>query len=123
MKLIIILFLFFSTVDKQNYYVKLENFQKYTKYVMVKYENNKGKIVTKEVKIRPKGYYGFFVHDKIFYLFSVSYHRGGKVRYNVSGKDGIDFMRKIGGGRTVYYQKVDCEMHLRGVFKTVHLGV
>ena len=90
---------------------------------MVKYENIKGKTVTKEMKIRPKKHYGFFVYDPIFYLGVVSYHSGGKVHYDVRGKDGVGFMKQIGGGRTIYYQKIDAEMQLRGFFKTVHLGI
>jgi len=107
----------------KNYYVKLENTSKYAKYVMVEYKDNKGKTATKEVKLRPKGYYSFFVYDNIFYVGAVSYHNNGKVRYDVRGKDGVGFMKKIGDGRPVYYKKIDCEMQLRGFFKTVHIGI
>jgi len=123
MKFLLILFLLFSTVEKRNYYVKLENYSRYTKFVMVKYENNKGKTVTKEIKLRPKRHYGFFVYDQVFYLGAVSYHSNGRVRFDVRGKDGVGFMKRIGGGRPIYYQKFDCENYLRGVFKTVHLGI
>jgi hypothetical protein len=121
--IILIIFILFSTVEKRNYYVKLENYTNYTKYVKVKYENNKDKTTTKEIKIRPKGRYEFFVHDPIFYVYSVSFHRGGKVRAGTHGKDGIGFFRTMIKGKTAYYQKIDCNMMLRGVFKTVHLGV
>ena len=113
----------FSSVENKNYYVKLENYTNYTKYVLVKYENNKEKTITKEIKLTKKQHYGFFVHDPIFYLYSVSFHKGGKVRAGLHGKDGIGFIRKILNGKTAYYQKIDCEMQLRGVFKTVHIGV
>ena len=63
------------------------------------------------------------VHDPIFYLYSVSFHRGGKIRAGVHGKDGIGFMRVILNGKMIYYQKIDCEMQLRGILKTVHLGI
>ena len=121
--ILLIIFILFSTVEKRNYYVKLENYTNYTKYVKVKYEDNKGKIVTKELRLRKKQHYGFFVHDPIFYLYSVSFHRGGKIRAGLHGKDGIGFFRTMIKGKTAYYQKIDCEMQLRGVFKTVHIGV
>ena len=120
---LLVLFMLFSSVESKNYYVKLENYTNYTKYVLVKYENNKGKTITKEIKLRKKQNYGFFVHDPIFYVYSVSFHRGGKVRAGLHGKDGIGFIRKILNGKMAYYQKIDCEMQLRGVFKTVHIGV
>ena len=121
--ILLIIFILFSTVEKRNYYVKLENYTNYTKYVKVKYEDNKGKIVTKELRLRKKQHYGFFVHDPIFYLYSVSFVRGGKIRAGLHGKDGIGFFRTMIKGKTAYYQKIDCEMQLRGVFKTVHIGV
>ena len=121
--LILIIFMLFSTVEKRNYYVKLENYTQYTKYVKVKYEDNKGKITTKEIKIRPKKHYGFFVHDPIFYVYSVSFHRSGKVRSGTFGDDGIGFFRKMIKGKTAYYQKIESDMMLRGVFKTVHIGI
>ena len=121
--ILLIIFILFSTVEKRNYYVKLENYTNYTKYVKVKYEDNKGKIVTKELRLRKKQHYGFFVHDPIFYLYSVSFHRGGKIRAGLHGKDGIGFFRTMIKGKTAYYQKIDCEMRLRRVFKTVHIGV
>ena len=119
----LVIFMFYSTAEKKSYYVKLENFEKYTKYVKIKYENRKGDITTKEVKIKPNGHYGLFVHDSIFYVYSVSFHAGGKVRSGTYGGDGIGFFRTIIKGKTAYYQKIDCEMQLRGFFKTVHLGI
>ena len=113
----------FSSVESKNYYVKLENYTNYTKYVLVKYENRRGKTITKEVKLKKKQRYSFFVHDPIFYLYSVSFHKSGKVRAGMHGKDGTGFFRINISGKTAYYQKVDCEMHLRGIFKTVHLGI
>lgn len=121
--LILVIFMLFSTVEKNNYYVKLENYTNYTKYVLVKYENNKCKTITKEIKLRRKQHYGFFVYDPIFYLYSVSFHKGGKVRAGLHGKDGTGFFRINISGKTAYFQKIDCEMQLRGIFKTVHLGV
>lgn len=123
MKFLLIIFLLFSTVEKKNYYIKLENYENYHKYVKVKYKNNKGKIVTKEVKIKPKGDYKFFVYNQVFYIYSVSFHSGGKVRAGVYGNDGIGFFRHHIKGKTAYYQKMDCEMYLRGIFKTVHIGI
>jgi hypothetical protein len=120
---LLIIFLFILPTEKKKYYVKLENYDRYHKYVMVKYENNKGNWITKELKIKPKKHYGFFVYNKTFYLFSVSYFSNGNVKYNIRGKDGVGFMKQIGGGRPVWYQKMDCEMYLRGIFKTVHIGI
>lgn len=121
MKLILILFLFYSSFT-ENYYVKLENNEKHTKYVMVKYENNKGDWVTKEVKIKPKGHYGFFIHNKTFYVFSVYHLSGGKVIYSVRGDDGVGFMKEIGYGRTAHYKKFDVT-EPKGLFKKTNLEI
>jgi hypothetical protein len=113
----------FSSVESKNYYVKLENNSNYIKYVLIKYENKKGETVTKEVRLKKNQHYDFFAYNPIFYLYSVSFNRRGKIRAGVHGKDGVGFIRKILKGKTAYYQKIDCEMQLRGVFKTVHLGI
>ena len=105
---LLIIFLWLIPTEKKNYYVKLENLDSYTKFIMVKYVNNKGNTSIKEIKIKPRGRYGFFVHNQIFYLAAVSYHSNGNVRYDVRGDDGIGFMKQIGGVRPMYYQKIDC---------------
>ena len=86
--------------------------------------NKKGKYVKKEIKLTKNKEYRITIHNKIFYIYSVSFHRSGKVRAGVHGKDGIGYFRGNNiSGKTAYYQKMDSEMYLRGVFKTVHIGV
>lgn len=90
---------------------------------MIKYMNNKGKYVSREVILKKDQDYRVTIHNRTFYLFSVYYVGGGKVRYSIRGKDGVGFMYKTSKGRPAYFQKIDCDMQLRGYFKTVHLGV
>ena len=122
--LFLILIVFSVTCYANNTYsIRLTNFTSYTKYVKIKYQDKKGKYVEKEIKLKKHQDFWVRVHDPIFYLYSVSFHRGGKIRAGVHGKDGIGFMRVILNGKMIYYQKIDCEMQLRGILKTVHLGI
>jgi hypothetical protein len=90
---------------------------------MIKYTNNKGKSLNREVVLRKNQDFRLKVYDNTFFLYSVSFHRGGKVRAGIHGKDGTGFFRKNIRGKTAYYQKIDCYMQTHGFFKTVHLGV
>jgi len=122
--LLLSFFLFSVTCYANNTYsIKLTNYSSYTKYVKIKYQDKGGKYIEKEIKLRKNQDFWIRIHDPIFYLYSVSFHKGGKIRAGVHGKDGISFMRVILNGKMIYYQKIDCEMQLRGVFKTIHLGV
>lgn len=121
-----LIFITFSvTLHAQNPYfnVRLTNYEGYTKYVLVKYMNKNGNYVKKEVKLSKNSDFRLKIYDKSFYLYSVSFHRGGKVRAGTYGKDGISYFRTMIKGKTAYYRKIDCEMQLRGFFKTVHLGI
>ena len=124
--LLILFFLVISvTLHAKNPYfnIRLTNYEGYTKYVMIKYTDHKGNIKKKEVKLRKNQDFRLRVYTNTFYLYSVSFHRGGKVRAGTHGKDGIGFFKTIIKGKTAYFQKIDCDMQLRGYFKTVHLGV
>lgn len=123
--LLLIFSLFYVTLHAQSSYynVRLTNYEGYTKYVMLKYMNKKGIYIKKEIKLRKNQDYRLKIHNKTFYLYSVSFHRGGKVRAGIHGDDGVDFMYKLLKGKTAYFKKIDSEMYLRGFFKTVHLGI
>jgi uncharacterized protein YxeA len=125
----ILLVMFFLTVSvilnsKPSYYnIRVTNYDKHTKHVMIKFKNRKGVYITKEFKLRKNKDYRFKSYDKTFYLFSVYYLSGGKVRYSVKGKDDVGFMKLIGSGRPAWFKKIECETYLQGFLKTVHLGI
>ena len=105
------------------YSIRLTNFTSHTKYVKIKYQDKRGDYIEREFKLKKHQNFRVRVHDSIFYVYSVSFHKGGKVLPGVHGKDGVGFIKKILNGKTAFYQKINCEMHLRGFFKTVHLGI
>jgi hypothetical protein len=108
---ILILILFFSVnlYAKPSYKLKIENQNDYTKYVLIKYKDKHNHFVEKEKILRKYRSFRIKTYKKTVYLFSLSFHDGGKTKYQVIGDDGVGFMKEHLMGRQANYRKFVCE--------------